>query len=51
MTVKIIWLLFLRGRGGGGGGGGGGRVSYLGIVALQKMAYCTYLFEDSVTKI
>ena len=54
-----------RGAGGGGGGGGGGKVNghtlglivlyhrrvlYLRVVALQ-MAYCTYLFENSVAKI
>ena len=36
--VPIRWVLYHR------------RVLYLRIVALQ-MAYCTYLFEDSVTEI
>ena len=36
--VPIRWVLYHR------------RVLYLTVVALQ-MAYCTYLFEDSVTKI
>ena len=37
-SVPIRWVLYLR------------RVLYLRVVALQ-MAKCTYLFEDSVTKI
>ena len=37
-SVPIRWVLYHR------------RVLYLRVVALQ-MAYCTYLFEDSVVKI
>ena len=37
-SVPIRWVLYHR------------RVLYLRVVALQ-MAFCTYLFEDSVTKI
>ena len=36
-SVPVRWVLYHR------------RVLYLRVVALQ-MAYCTYLFEDCVTK-
>ena len=37
-SVHLQWVLYHR------------SVLYLRVIALQ-MAYCTYLFEDSVTKI